>query len=85
MHAGIDAGDCDRYVDYMLEAQSGRHEIEGYTPKGPDDWGRLIVRNCHNPMSLAWLTDARLRQPAGQQSVRPGPAPAEAPVGTDCR
>lgn len=63
VRAGFEADECDQFVHYMKDLQARRSTVEGYTPRDDDDWDRLIVRNCHNPVSLAWLIEPRLRQP----------------------
>ncbi len=60
---GFEPAECDRFVDYMLDLQAGRTTVEGYPAREADDWSRLITRNCHHPLGLAWMTDPRLRQP----------------------
>lgn len=57
------AAECDAFVGHMLDLQAGRARVEGFAPRGPDDWERLISRNCHHPMGLRWMTDPRLRGP----------------------
>ena len=57
------AAECDEFIRYMMDLQAGRTNVEGYQPDGPEDWERLICRNCHNPVSLAWMLDPRLRAP----------------------
>lgn len=60
---GFEPDRCDEFVRFMLDVQEGTRTVEGYTPGDREGNHRLIVRNCHNPASLAWLTDPRLRQP----------------------
>ena len=55
--------ECDEFIEYMLDLQAGRTQVEGFAPRDPEDWNRLISRCCHHPMSLRWMTDPRLRQP----------------------
>jgi hypothetical protein len=57
------AKECDEFVAFMMDLQAGKTSVEGYSPDGPEDWERLICRNCHNPVSLAWMLDPRLRAP----------------------
>ena len=57
------AAECDNFVLYMLDVHAGRIQIEGFGPREPDDWNRVISRNLHHPLGLAWMLDARLRQP----------------------
>ena len=59
----FNTAECDEFVDYMLALQAGHLTVEGYRPHGADDWERLVVRNCHNSMSLRWMIDPRLRAP----------------------
>ncbi|HJP31844.1 MAG TPA: phytanoyl-CoA dioxygenase family protein [Candidatus Latescibacteria bacterium] len=63
VEGGFAADECDHFVDYMMDLQAGRRTVEGYAPRAPDDWSRLISRNCHHPLGLSWMTDPRLRQP----------------------
>ena len=60
---GFDVEECDRFIAYMMDLQAGRTSVEGYAPRDPDDWSRLICRNCHHPVGLAWMIDPRLREP----------------------
>ena len=55
--------ECDEFVNYMLDLHAGRIQVEGFAPRAPDDWSRLISRSLHHPLGLAWLIDPRLRQP----------------------
>lgn len=57
------AEECDHFVQYMLDLHAGRISVEGFAPRDPDNWDRLICRNLHNPFSLAWMLDPRLLQP----------------------
>jgi hypothetical protein len=57
------AAECDEFVRHMLDVHAGRIQIEGFGPREPDDWNRVISRNLHHPLGLAWMLDARLRQP----------------------
>jgi len=63
VQGGFAPEECDQFVDYMLDLHAGRTTVEGFTPRAPYDWSRLISRNCHHPMGLAWMLDPRLRQP----------------------
>ena len=63
VRAAYTADECDEYIRFMMDLHEGINSIEGYSPNGPDDWERLICRNCHNPMSLRWMLDPRLRAP----------------------
>lgn len=63
VRGGFSADECDEFVGFMKDLQAGSKVVEGYQSQGKDDWDRLIVRNCHNPASLAWLIDPSLRQP----------------------
>ena len=51
------------FTAYMMDLQAGRTTVEGYAPRDPDDWSRLISRSCHHPAGLAWMIDPRLREP----------------------
>ena len=55
--------ECDEFIQYMMDLQARKFSVEGYRPSGPDDWDRLICRNCYNPVGLAWMLDPRLRAP----------------------
>ena len=63
VQGGFTPEECDQFVDYMLDLHAGRTTVEGFTPRASNDWSRLISRNCHHPMGLAWMLDPRLRQP----------------------
>lgn len=63
VRGGFDAEECDRFTAYMMDLQAGRSTVEGYAPRDPDDWSRLISRSCHHPAGLAWMIDPRLREP----------------------
>ena len=60
--SGFSADECDHFIDYMMDLHTGRIKIEGYPPRQPDDWSRLISRSLHHPQGLAWMLDPRLRQ-----------------------
>jgi phytanoyl-CoA hydroxylase len=63
VRSGFSADECDRFVAYMMDLHTGRSSVEGYPPRQPDDWSRLISRSLHHPAGLAWMLDPRLRQP----------------------
>ena len=63
VEGGFTPAECDHFTNYMLDLQAGRTSVEGFAPRAADDWSRLITRNCHHPLGLAWMTDPRLRQP----------------------
>ena len=63
IRGGFAADECDGFVAYMMDLQAGRTSVEGYPARQPDDWDRLISRSLHHPAGLAWMLDARLRQP----------------------
>ena len=60
---GFADDECDRFIGYMMDLQAGRTSVEGYPPRQPDDWSRLISRSLHHPTGLSWMLDPRLRQP----------------------
>jgi len=66
VRGGFSADECDRFVAYMLDLHAGRFSVEGYPPRQPDDWSRLISRSLHHPAGLAWMLDPRLRGGAGR-------------------
>ncbi len=63
VEGGFAPDECDRFINYMLDLQAGRTTIEGYSPRGPDDWDRLISCALHHPLGLSWMIDPRLRVP----------------------
>ena len=63
VRSGFTAAECDEFVRFMMDLQAGKDSVEGYSPNGPDDWERLVARNCHNPFSIRWMLDPRLRAP----------------------
>ena len=70
-----------------MDLQAGRTSVEGYAPRHPDDWSRLICRNCHHPVGLVWMIDPRLREPlrisGPVERLRPDPPfrrPIDEPV-----
>ena len=46
---GFTTDECDRFVAYMMDLHAGRLSVEGYPPRQPDDWSRLISRSLHHP------------------------------------
>ncbi len=57
------AAECNDFVQYMLDLHAGHHQVEGFGPRDPDDWDRVISRALHHPRGLTWMLDPRLRQP----------------------
>ena len=43
VRGGFTADECDRFVAYMMDLHAGRFSVEGYPPRQPDDWSRLIA------------------------------------------
>ena len=44
VRGGFTTDECDRFVAYMMDLHAGRFSVEGYPPRQPDDWSRIIHR-----------------------------------------
>jgi len=55
--------ECDQFIDYMMDLHAGRHQLDGFTPREANEWGRTHNQHNYDPIAMQWLIDARLYQP----------------------
>ena len=55
--------ECDQFINYMMDLHADRQQLEGFTAREGDEWGRTHNQHNYDPVAMKWLIDARLYQP----------------------
>ena len=56
-------GECAAFIEHMMDLHAGRKTLEGFDPRGPDDWRRTHNQHFFDERAMTLLLDARLRRP----------------------
>ena len=60
------AGECEAFVEYMMNLQAGRHAVQGFAPRRANEWGRTHNQHWYDEVARQWLIDPKLEAPLRQ-------------------